>query len=474
MVLFTPYGIFLTEREMQGGIFMSTKKSHGQAGMLLLVLLLLSLLLTPLGPGLSSEAARATGTVKNRILNVRSSASTSSSIVCKLTQGTKVTILSDTTGDDGLKWYNVYFAYNGDAKEGFVRADLVSVSGSVPGSSSGTSSGSSTAGSGSTRYVKPSVAIIRTYASTNGDIRSRLERGTSVTVLSSKTGADDGRTWYKISFTKNGASMEGYIRGDLLVDSNPGGTSANSTDLSGVRYINEDIVRVRTYASTNGDIRSRLARGTQVTLISSKTGDDGKTWYKVSYQDNGYQLNGYIRSDMLSESNSGSAGSSGTSSGGSTNTPATVRPAVANIRTYASINGDIRSKLPAGTGVTIVSEKTGDDGQKWYKISYTLNGLSMQGYIRGDLLNVGSTASGGGSSSGTSTPNTNTPSGGTGVAQVRTYASPYADIRATLQNGTKVTILKEVTGEDGANWTKISFTQNDQKLEGYIPSSLLK
>lgn len=453
---------------------MLTKNSYRQAGILLSVLLLFSLLLTPLGPGLSTEAARATGTVKNRILNVRSSASTSSSIVCKLTQGTKVNIISETTGDDGLKWYNVYFAYNGDAKEGFVRADLVNVSGSVPGNSSGTSSGSAAASSNTTRYVKPSVAIIRTYASTNGDIHARLERGTSVTVLSSKTGSDDGRTWYKISFTKNGTAMEGYIRGDLLVDSNPGGTSSNSTDLSGVRYVKEDMVRVRTYASLYGDIRSQLARDTQVTLISSEIGDDGKIWYKVSYQDNGYQLKGYIRSDLLSESSSGSANTSGSSSGGVSNTPATIRPAVANIRTYASTQGDIRSKLPSGTGVTILSEKTGEDGLKWYKISYTLNGVSLEGYIRGDLLNVGSTASQGGSSSGTSAPNANTSSGGTGVAQVRTYASPYADIRATLQNGTKVTILEEVTGEDGQKWTKISFIQNDQTLKGYVPSSILK
>ena len=452
---------------------MLTNFSRRRTSIVLSVLLLLSLLLTPFGPSLNAQAARATGTVKNRILNVRSSASTGSSIVCKLTQGTKVTILSETTGDDGLKWYNVYFAYNGDAKEGFVRADLVKVSGSVSNTSSGGGSSSNTAaGSGSTRYVKPPVAIIRTYASTNGDIRSRLDRGTSVTVLSSKTGPDDGRTWYKISFTKNGSAMEGYIRGDLLVETNPGGTSSNTTDVSGVRYVNVDVVRVRTYASTNGDIRSRLPKGTPVTLISSKTGDDGKTWYKVSYQDSGYQLNGYIRSDMLSESGSGSGGSSGTSSGGSTNTPATIKPAVANIRTYASTNGDIRSKLSAGTGVTIISEKTGDDGRKWYKISYSLNGLSMQGYIRGDLLNVGSSSSGSNNSNGSSASNTS--SGGAAVAQVRTYASPYADIRTTLPNGAKVTILKEVTGEDGQKWTKISFTQNNEKLEGYIPSSILK
>lgn len=415
-----------------------------------------------LGPAFRSQAARPTGTVKNPILNVRSSASTNSSIVCKLTQGTKVTIITETTGDDGLKWYDVFFAYNGDAKEGFVRADLVNVSGSTSGGSSGGSSSAS-----GTRYVKPSVAIVRTYASTNADIRTRLERGTTVNIISSKTGSDDGRTWYKVSFTQNGNTVEGYIRGDLLVESNPGGGSSGSTDVSGTRYVNGSVVRVRTYASTNADIRSRLNKGTTVSLISSKTGDDGRLWYKVSYSDNGYQMNGYIRSDLLSETNPGGSSSGSSSS----NTPASIRPAVANIRTWASTNGDIRSKLSQGTGVTIIGETTGrDDGRKWYKISYTFGGVSMEGYIRGDLLNVGSTGTASGSASSGSSSSGNS----SAVAQVRTYASPYADIRATLENGTKVTILKRVTGEDGQEWTKISFTQNGNELEGYVPSSLLK
>lgn len=445
---------------------MSVKSIRKQSRSFFTLLLILALLLAPLGPGLRSQAARATGTVKNRILNVRSSASTSSSIVCKLTQGTKVTILSETTGDDGLKWYNVYFAYNGDAKEGFVRADLVNVSGSVSGSSSGgTSSSNTAAGSGSSRYVKPPVAIIRTYASTNADIRSRLEQGSSVTILSSKTGSDDGRTWYKISFTKNGSAMDGYIRGDLLVETNPGGAGSNSTDISGVRYINVDTALVRTYASTKGDIRSKLPKGTEVTLVSTETGSDGKVWYKISYKENGSSLKGYIRSDLVTQSNPGT----GSSSSGIANKPATVKPAVANIRTYASTRGDIRSKLSTGTNVTILTEATGEDGRKWYEISYTYDGAVLKGYIRSDLVTIGATT-GGSTSSGGSSANTNTPA----VAEVRTYASPYADIRATLQNGTKVTILETVTGEDGEKWTKISFTQDGTQLKGYVPSSMLK
>lgn len=426
-----------------------------------------------LTPTFRTEAARATGTVKNRILNVRSSASTSSSIICKLSQGTKVSIISETTGDDGLKWYDVFFAYGGDAKEGYIRADLLNVSGSVSGSSgsaSNNSSGSDNSGSSASgqKYVKPAVAIIRTYASTNADIRTKLERGTAASVISSKKG-DDGRTWYKISFTKNGSAMEGYIRGDLLIDTNPGG-SASSTDVSGTRYVVPDSgVSVRSYASTNGDIRSKLNKGTAVSLITSKKGDDGQTWYKVSYTVDGYKLNGYIRSDLLTDKNpAGDSGSSNTSSG-SASTSVTIRPAVANIRSYASTGADIRSKLPAGTTATIISEKNGNDGKKWYKISYTLNGNTMQGYIRSDLVTMGAAANTSGSSG-----NSSSGSSSGGVAQVRSYASPNADIRATLENGTKVAIIKEKTGDDGQKWTKISFTQNGEKIEGYVPSSLLK
>ena len=93
----------------------------------------------------------------------------------------------------------------------------------------------------------------------------------------------------------------------------------------------------------------------------------------------------------------------------------------------------------------------------------------MSGYIRSDLLNVGIAGTTGGSSSGSSSSGSSS-----AVAHVRSYASPNADIRATLENGTKVAIIKEKTGEDGQKWTKISFTQNGEKLEGYVPSSLLK
>ncbi len=424
---------------------------------------------------LTGHAARSTGTVKNRVLNVRSSASTSSSIVCKLSQGAKVTILSDTTGSDGMKWYNVYFAYGGDAKEGFVRADLITVAGQASG---GSSAGSSASANSSLRSVKPNAAIVRSYPSTSADIRTRLYKGTIVTVTSENK-ADDGRKWSKVSYIESGSTKEGYIRSDLLGTAPAGATmtssSGSSTPAGTAKYINTNVALVRTYASTNGDIRTRLPRGTNVTVIKTVTGqDDNRTWHKVSYNSNGVSGEGYIRGDLLADGSSGNAstsgGSSSSSAGGS---KATVIPAVANIRTYASTNGDIRSKLSQGTEVTIISEKTGDDGRKWYKISYTFNGAGMEGYIRSDLLKMGGSSSGNTNSNSGSSGNSGSSSSG-GVAQVMSYASPYADVRTTLANGTKVSIIKEVNGEDGEKWTKISFTQDGKRVEGYVRSSILK
>lgn len=396
LIFISRSGISLSKK---GDLSMSATL-HKRSRMLLALTLVLSMLFALGGFSAASLAARATGTVKNRVLNVRSSPSTSSSIVCKLSQGTKVTIIEEKTGDDGMKWYDVYFTHNGQATEGYVRADLVTTSGSTSGSgssntSSNTNSGSSSGqtGSGSTRYIKTNVARVRSWASTNADIRSRLEKGTEVTVISSTTGSTDGKTWYKISYKVNGSSQQGYVRSDLVGDSKPastpaannGGSTGGSTAITGTRYINVATARVRSYASTNGDIRARLARGTSVTLVASKTGDDGNVWYKIAYSYAGGTQQGYIRADLVTETAPAAAG-------GSTSTPSnntgsnTNSVSVVYVRTYASPNADIRATLENGTKVAVIKRKTGDDGQEWTKISFTQNDATIQGYVPSSSL----------------------------------------------------------------------------------------
>ena len=67
-----------------------------------------------------ADAANATGTVTANSLNVRSGASTSYSIIGKLTKGKEVEILSSSNG-----WYKIQYSEN---QSGWVSADYISLS----------------------------------------------------------------------------------------------------------------------------------------------------------------------------------------------------------------------------------------------------------------------------------------------------------------------------------------------------------
>lgn len=69
-----------------------------------------------------------TGVVTASSLRLRRSASTNSAIITSLPNGTIVTILGQTTGTDGQKWYQVSVKRNGRTLKGYVAARYVRVS----------------------------------------------------------------------------------------------------------------------------------------------------------------------------------------------------------------------------------------------------------------------------------------------------------------------------------------------------------
>lgn len=68
-----------------------------------------------------------TATVKAASLNVRKGAGTSYASQGKLAGGTKVEILSEQTGTDGNKWYNIRYTSGGASKTGYVSAAYVQI-----------------------------------------------------------------------------------------------------------------------------------------------------------------------------------------------------------------------------------------------------------------------------------------------------------------------------------------------------------
>ena len=58
----------------------------------------------------------------------------------------------------------------------------------------------------------------------------------------------------------------------------------------------------------------------------------------------------------------------------------------ANVRSEASSDGNLLGVLYPGTQAAVLDEVTGDDGNTWYHIEFSLDGNTITGYVRGDLL----------------------------------------------------------------------------------------
>ena len=441
---------------------------------------LLCILLTV--PVFQSMAA-GSGTVKNRVLNVRSSASTSSSIVCKLSQGTKVTIQSDTKGTDGLKWYQISCTYNGANKKGYVRADLLNVAGDT---SNTTSSGSSTSKlvDADKLYVKGSSVRVRDSASLNGEVVAGLTKGSEVHPKKSKTG-DDGKEWIKVSCTFKGAKVQGYIRADLLTKDQPAGTTTDNTNTNNTSstsykegdtlYVTATAVRVRKQPSTSETVVANLLQGDKGTYIKEKKGSDGKNWIKISFKINGTEYQGYVSAEYLTKDSSAAGTNTSTSSDDADYRYVTA--SAVRVRKTASDSDSVVANLLQGDKVKYKKEKKGDDGKQWTKISFTMNGQTVHGYVHSDVLSKSQNSSNTASTS-QNQNNAAQSSGKTmkvrpGVANVRIAATTTSGIAAKLPSGTQVSVVSENTGADGKKWSKISFTYNGTSTTGYIRSDLL-
>lgn len=343
------------------------------------------------------SAAAGTGTVKNRALNVREKASTSSSIVCKLSKGDKVTIQSDTKGTDGMKWYEISCTSKGVSKKGYVRADLVTASGDTASTSS--SSSTSNLADADKLYVKGSSVRVRDLASINGEVVAGLTKGSEVSPKKSKTG-DDGKEWIKVSCIFKGEKVQGYIRSDLLTKEQPAGTVTDNTANNSASsasykdgdtlYVTASAVRVRRQPSTSETVVANLLQGDKGTYIKEKKGDDGKNWIKISFTINETKYQGYVSAQYLTKDSS-AAGNSNTNT--SDDEYRYISVSAVRVRNTASDSANIVGNLLQGDKVKYKKEKKGDDGKQWTKISFEMNGERVHGYVHSDTLSKSKTSS---------------------------------------------------------------------------------
>lgn len=318
---------------------------------------LLLCLLLALGATGALALSDGAATVTASALNMRSSASTSSSVVTTLPRGTVVLV----TGSSG-NWYKVWYR----GQEGYMSGDYLSLSDSV----------SSSFGTGT---VKGSDVRVRSGASTSSSILGTEDSGETMDV----TGVSG--EWYKVSY--NGS--DGYVYSRYMTlsyggssssgSSSSGSSSSGSTgSASGTGVINASAVRMRSGPGTGYGILGTYNKGTSMTV----TGESGD-WYKVRYNgSDGYVYKTYV---TLSQG-------SGFTVTEKEDTEAVVVSAV-NMRTGPATGYTSMRVLGSGVRVTI----TGTSGN-WSRVEY--NGST--GYIFSSYLSTNLSSSGSGSTSSSS------------------------------------------------------------------------
>lgn len=261
---------------------------------------------------LSNKVQAQTATVTADTLNLRSEASTDSSIVKLLNQGEELDVISDE-GD----WLRV----SSDGTEGYVSKDYVQVNeetvNTTPETPTETPTQTQTtenpSETGTTTVITSRVnqdTQIRILPLINSNVLENISSGATVTIITSTN---------KWTFVETD-TISGWILNSAL-EENTTSTSDNQTtgntdngntnntsssenndttnqssdtmyDTAVTKYINGSSVYIRNEPSTDASIVISLIRNTDVTV----TGENGD-WYKVKYGD----FEGYIFKELLSD-----------------------------------------------------------------------------------------------------------------------------------------------------------------------------
>ncbi|WP_413304948.1 SH3 domain-containing protein [Bacillus sp. 1P10SD] len=290
--------------------------------------------------------------VDSGLLNLRTSASTNSSIILKIAKGTVVKVSSESGGWAKIEVYG---------QTGYVSSQYLSA----------TKQNTTDTPKVQQQIIKfvsiqPGSSLnLRSSGSTNSTILDKLTNGAEVKVISESSG------WTKIQV--NG--KEGYVCSDYLSLSKQTSDPLQSgEELTTTEYVNVSLgssLDMFNSPSTNSSILVKLVRGLEVAVFSKSNG-----WTKIE----AYGQIGYVYTENLSPTKPDNG------SNNSENPSSTVEKYVniiygssLNLRADASSSAPIISKLARGTIVTVYSEVNG-----WANV--TANGQT--GYVSSQYLST--------------------------------------------------------------------------------------
>lgn len=159
---------------------------------------------------------------------------------------------------------------------------------------------------------------------------------------------------------------------------------------------------VRSSASTGSEAIASLTQGDTFEIKGQTNGNDGYIWYEIAV--NATQT-GFVRSDLV-EVTDGTTPANNNNNNTTTTTTTTATVSVnsdgvtvvdtvsgmtnsdVNVRADASTNSEIVAKVQNGLTLSVTGTKMGTDGNTWYYLTFTKDGVSTTGYIRSDFVNL--------------------------------------------------------------------------------------
>ena len=181
------------------------------------------------------------------------------------------------------------------------------------------------------------------------------------------------------------------------------------SSLAATGTVTAGTAKIREKASTDSSVVASTSKGAKIDIVGAEKDSSGTVWYKVPVSGGSY---GYVRSDLVETSdkidvtdNSSSSSADASTSASASKPEATVPTAIGEqaatvkcssnvkVRAGASTKHDVVTSLPDGTAITLIGEANDAAGNKWYQLRCEYNGKTVEGYIRSDLIAIGSNAS---------------------------------------------------------------------------------
>ncbi len=218
-------------------------------------------------------------TTKSKV-NLRKKAGIKYKSLGMVEKGQSVTILGYVK-NGGLTWYKCKTTLdNGDRKTGYICSLYVKKEKNPKGVVNG---------------KVDSTLNVRKKANKTAKSVLKIPKETVTTVLGIKK--NSGNYWYKVKVSYSGKTKTGFVLGNYIDISIPKENKEEKNDSPQEAYVNEKVtsfLNVRSDASTDSNIVSRIPKGTTVTVVGKKG-----NWYKITTVYESNEITGYVAKEYI-------------------------------------------------------------------------------------------------------------------------------------------------------------------------------